>query len=66
MSRGCHYEYVDVAVQSWSPHCDNQRAGAKNLSLKTAWKKLSLRCELVPLQMARELDDAILTLRAPN
>lgn len=61
--RGLHYEFVDVQWNHESRTATITLSAPKTNSANTVEQVVSLGADWWPLQMARELDDAILTLR---
>ena len=61
---GLHYEYVDVQMNREARTATVTVRAPKAVTEDTAEKVLAAGASWWPLQMARELDDAILTLRA--
>jgi benzoyl-CoA-dihydrodiol lyase len=61
---GLHYEYVDVQLNREARTATLAVRAPKSVTAGTLEKVLAAGAEWWPLQMARELDDAILTLRA--
>ena len=61
---GLHYEYVDVRLNRESRTATFTVRAPESVAEDTVEKALAAGASWWPLQMARELDDAILTLRA--
>src|SRR4029077_16630508 len=61
--RGLHYEYVQAAIHREARTATITVRAPESVSEDTLEKVLAAGAKWWPLQMARELDDAILTLR---